>query len=265
MIPGGTEVRRIPLRVRDQILIISAIGGVVAIAWGYLYSLAADMSSMDMPSMNAAAMVGLRAWSAQDFFRMFGMWAVMMVGMMVPTAMRAVLIYAAATNRAEAQGKTVSQTYWFVMGYALTWSLFSIIATGVQWLLEQAGLLSPMMVSSSPKFGAGLLIAAGLYQLTPWKDVCLKHCQSPAMFIATHIRPGALGALRLGAYHGAYCLGCCWMLMGLLFLGGVMNLFWIAAITGFVLFEKLLPPSLRTVHLTGLLMVAGGLGFIGFG
>ena len=260
--PAASGSMRVSLRVRDKIIILAALGGVVAICWGYISTLAGDMSLMRPPSSNASAIVGMHPWKTTDFFRMFLMWAVMMVGMMVPTAMRAVLIYATAANRAKAQGRPVAQACWFVSGYAFTWIIFSVGAMGLQWAFEQAGLLSPMMVSSSPNLGAGLLIAAGLYQLTPWKDVCLKHCQSPAMFIATYFRPGYVGAIRRGAYHGAYCVGCCWVLMGLLFLGGVMNLFWIATITVFVLLEKLLPPSLKTVLLTGSLMVGSGIGFL---
>ena len=255
------DTTRIPLRVLDLFLIFTALGTTILIAWGYLFTLSEKMSAMDMSSMKAAAMVGMHTWHGDDFIRMFAMWVVMMVGMMIPTAMRAVLIYATVVNRADRSGSPVVQTYWFVAGYVVIWSIFSLGATVFQWALDQGGVLSPTMVIASPKLGAGLLIIAGLYQFTPWKDTCLKHCQSPAMFIAMQYKPGRIGALRLGTYHGGYCLGCCWVLMGLLFLGGVMNLIWIAAIAGFVLLEKLLPPSLRTVPLTGSLMVVSGFGF----
>jgi len=119
-----------------------------------------------------------------------------------------------------------------------------------------------MLVSSSPALGAALLIGAGLYQLTPMKDACLAHCRSPAHFIAEHWRAGPLGALRMGALHGAYCLGCCWLLMGLLFFGGVMNLLWIAAITLFVLIEKLVPYGRSGGRLAGLGMIAAGIGVL---
>jgi predicted metal-binding membrane protein len=125
-------------------------------------------------------------------------------------------------------------------------------------------LLSPMMVSVSAALGAALLITAGIYQLSPWKDACLKHCQSPAMYLASHFKPGIGGAIGLGSRHGSYCLGCCWALMALLFLGGVMNLLWIAAITSFVLAEKLLPPKLRIARVSGILMIVGGMVFLSF-
>jgi predicted metal-binding membrane protein len=151
----------------------------------------------------------------------------------------------------------VAPTASFVVGYLAVWTLFSLAATGAQWALDRAALLSPMLVASSPWLGALLLAAAGLYQLTPAKDVCLRHCRAPAHFIAAHWRPGVAGALRMGAIHGAFCLGCCWALMGLLFFGGVMNLLWIAAITLFVLGEKLLPAGPRTARWTGAAMILG--------
>jgi len=147
-----------------------------------------------------------------------------------------------------------------VTGYLAIWTLFSLAATGAQWALDRAALLSPMMVASSPWLGALLLAAAGAYQLTPAKEACLRHCRAPAHFIAAHWRPGVAGAFRMGAIHGVFCLGCCWALMGLLFFGGVMNLLWIAAITLFVLGEKLLPAGRRTARWSGAAMIlAAGL------
>lgn len=245
-----------PLRTRDRFFITSSLAVVVALAWGYLYVLATNMPAMS--KMDVAMSAGIRPWSLAESFLMFAMWVVMMVGMMVPTAMRAVLIYAGISHRAHAQGTPVAPTYWFVTGYAVVWSGFGLAATLFQAGFDRLGLLSPLMVSSSPLLGAGLLIAAGAYQLTPWKDVCLQHCQSPAMYLATRFRPGVGNAFALGMRHGTYCLGCCWLLMGLLFLGGVMNLLWIAAITGFVLLEKLLPASLRVARLSGWLMMFTG-------
>ncbi len=247
---------RWPLRTRDRFLISGSLAVVVALAWGYLTILAADMP--DMSKMDMAMSAGIGPWSLADLSLMFVMWVVMMVGMMVPTAMRAVLIYAGISNRADAQGTPVARTYWFVGGYAVVWSAFGLAATLFQAGIERLGLLSPTMVSSSPWLGASLLIAAGGYQLTPWKDACLKHCQSPALYLAAHFRVGVGGAFALGVGHGAYCLGCCWALMGLLFLGGVMNLLWIAAIASFVLLEKLLPASLRVARLSGWLMMLTG-------
>jgi len=241
------------LRRLDTLLIASALAVVVVLAWLYLYKLAFDMDAMDMDAMSN--MPHNRVWAPVDFLLMFIMWAVMMIGMMVPTALRAVLIYAGVARQAESRGSPLASTGWFVLGYVLVWTGFSLLATAGQGILHQLGLLSPMMASSSLYLGAGLLLAAGIYQLTPWKDVCLRHCQTPADYLAGKFTDDVLGAVGLGIRHGGYCLGCCWVLMSLLFLGGVMNLVWIAAITGYVLLEKLLPPQLRTAKVSGWLMI----------
>ena len=212
----------------------------------------------DMPGME----MSLHPWTSTDFFMMLLMWVVMMIGMMVPTAMRTVLIYARIGAQAQTRGQSFAPTWMFVMGYVVIWSLFSVAATGLQWALETRALLSPMMVTNSAHLGAALLVFAGIYQLTPFKDACLKHCQSPAEFISSHFKKGNFGAFQLGLTHGAYCLGCCWALMGLLFVGGVMNLVWILAITLFVLVEKLLPQGLRTVRITGVAMIASGIAYL---
>jgi predicted metal-binding membrane protein len=203
-------------------------------------------------------MVMIHHWTPFDFLMMFLMWAVMMVGMMVPTAVPMTLIYAAVARKAQRQGTPLAPTGAFVTGYIAMWTLFSVGATAAQWGLDQAALLSPMMVSKSPALGAGLLIAAGLYQLTPFKNACLEHCRGPADFFTRNWRKGMGGAFRMGLVHGAYCLGCCWVLMGLLFFGGVMNLLWIAAITFFVLLEKVLPSGDRGGKVAGALMLAAG-------
>ena len=212
-----------------------------------------------------AAMMKLHPWSTADFVFMFVMWAIMMVGMMLPSAAPMTLLYAGMVRKAERQGTPMAPIAVFVSGYLAMWGLFSVGATLVQWGLHEAAMLSPMMVAKSRVFGAGLLIVAGMYQLTPWKTVCLDHCRSPAHFIAEHWRPGARGAFRLGLHHGAFCLGCCWALMGLLFVGGVMNVLWIAAITIFVFLEKLLPVGLwanRLAGFAGISLIVSGLGLL---
>ncbi len=221
----------------------------VVLAWTYLIVL-----DFNMPEMSQ----GLHPWLPIDFAMMFLMWTVMMAAMMIPSAMRAILIYARISTKAKSQGQSIAPVSFFVSGYLAVWTLFSLSATVLQWGLEMAALLSPMMVLTSSSLGAVLLIAAGIYQLTPLKDACLKHCQSPVMFIANHYKKGLQGAIQLGVKHGLYCLGCCWMLMGLLFLGGVMNLVWIFAISLFVLIEKSLPAHFYSAQLTGLGMMSIG-------
>jgi predicted metal-binding membrane protein len=197
-------------------------------------------------------------WTARDSAMMLAMWVVMMVGMMLPAATPMALLYAQVARKAQRDGSALPPTAVFLSGYLLAWGGFSVAATAAQWALERMALLSPALVATSPALGAGLLIAAGAYQLSPWKNACLAHCRNPVMFFAEHFRPGPRGALRLGFRHGLYCLGCCAVLMGLLFVGGVMNLVWIAAITLFVLAEKLIPHGVGGGRIAGLAMIACG-------
>ncbi len=240
---------------RDKIAIFSALASIAAIAWIYLVMMANEMGDMEMV---AGQSMQIRPWSPGDFGMMFSMWAIMMIGMMLPTALPMTLVYAAVARKAEEQGAPVAPTVTFVFGYVVVWSAFSLAATLLQWGLDRAALLSPMMVLSSPWIGASTLVLAGIYQLTPAKQACLDHCRAPAHFISQHWRPGIAGAFRLGIEHGGYCLGCCWALMLLLFVGGVMNLLWIAAITAFVLAEKILPLGAASSRWTGPVMIVAG-------
>jgi predicted metal-binding membrane protein len=244
-------VRKLPRR--DRIAIVAGLAGTVLVSWVYLLTEAARMDAA-----MGDAMMQLRPWTGLDFTLMFVMWAVMMVGMMLPSAAPMALIYAAVSRKASSQGESLAPTAVFVAGYLVMWTLFSAGATGLQWGLERAALLSPMMVSTSPLLGGALLVAAGLYQMTPLKDACLRHCRSPAYFISEHWRPGVSGAFRMGLIHGAYCLGCCWLLMGILFFGGVMNLLWIAAIAIFVLLEKILPVGPVAGRVAGVALIGLG-------
>ena len=256
-----SQLSQLSLRQRDQLLIVSALTAIVFLSWWYLVQLNSQMNTM--PAMNSiqgmsGMNAGLHPWTPTDFLMMFIMWAVMMVAMMVPSAMRMVMIYSHVVAKEQTQDSLVTPTLAFAFGYIVVWSLFSLIATFLQWGLESAALLSPMMVTTSSSLGAGLLITAGIYQLTPLKDTCLKHCQSPAMFIASHYQKGITGAFKNGLTHGIYCLGCCWLIMCLLFVGGVMNLIWILAISLFVLAEKLLPARLVTHRITSYAMILAG-------
>ena len=245
---------------RERFIALASLLGVVVLAWLHLWNEAARMEPMPMGT-TAAAMESMsmqQVWSIDSFLLTFLMWSIMMVGMMLPSVAPTVLIYAGIARKAASDGQYVAAVGWFVIGYLLAWVGFSAAATALQWQLDEAMLLSPMMASSSAAFGASLLIAAGVYQFLPIKDACLTHCRSPVHFISAHWRAGSSGAVRMGLHHGAYCLGCCWVLMGLLFLGGVMNLLWIAAITGFVLLEKLLDFGRWTSRLSGAAMASAG-------
>ncbi|MDX8433387.1 DUF2182 domain-containing protein [Mesorhizobium abyssinicae] len=273
---------------RDRAVVAAALVVIAVLAWAYVLWLAADMSmpatpaqaggdmagmnmsdtstmdmsGMDMPGMNMGEAVApaFRAWAAADFGFIFAMWAVMMVGMMTPSVAPMLLLYAGVGHKAAASGRTIASTGWFFSGYLLVWIGFSLAATGAQWLLARLALLDPMMATNSGILGGVILIAAGLYQWTPMKGVCLSQCQAPIAFLTSHggFRTAPLGALRLGIAHGAYCLGCCWVLMALLFVGGVMNVLWIAAIAILILLEKTVPTGRALPRISGAVMVAIG-------
>ena len=189
-----------------------------------------------------------------------------MIAMMTPSAAPLILLYGRAYRHEQKLGKiksTVTPTFSFAAGYLVAWMGFSVLATGLQWGFERAGLVHAMqMWSMNSVFSASLLIAAGIYQLSPLKNVCLEHCRSPARFLAENFKPGAMGALRMGLKHGLFCLGCCWFLMGLLFAGGVMNLLWIAGLALFILLEKIGPQGHRIARIAGILMVVIGIWMI---
>jgi predicted metal-binding membrane protein len=251
---------------RDRALVIGAVAVTAAFAWAYILWLAAAMDMGQAASGAAAmAMPRLRPWSPAEFAFMFGMWAVMMVGMMLPSAAPMLLIHARVARQSSIQGKPIAATGWFAGGYILAWSGFSICATAAQWALERALLRSPMMASQSDAFGGAVLIAAGLYQWTPFKDRCLTQCQTPLLFIQRHggFRRDAPGSVGLGVRHGLYCVGCCWGLMALLFVGGVMNVLWIAGLTVFVLLEKVIPAGRLVSRTAGAGLVVLGLWTLG--
>jgi predicted metal-binding membrane protein len=231
----------------------------VALSWLYLVAASHDMYGA-MDGVSAWMMEG--SWDLRYSALIFAMWFVMMIGMMVPSAAPAILLYAVVLRNSPGADRPTARTYAFAGGYLLAWAGFSIAATLLQWLLAKAALLSPMMVSASPWLGAALLIVAGAYQFTPLKRACLEHCRGAVDFLTQNFRPGIGGALRIGAHHGLYCVGCCWALMLLLFFGGVMSLLWIAAITIFVLLEKLAPPGVQAGRLSGALLIVAGVALL---
>jgi predicted metal-binding membrane protein len=252
---------------RDRSVVLSAIVVITGLAWAYVFWLAANMdmgmeSSMGegMSGMGAMLEPAFRPWSAADFAFMFVMWAVMMVGMMMPSVAPMVLLYVNVGRKAAERGSPLAATGWFVAGYLLAWAGFSLAATVAQWQLSRLALITPMMSSANDLFGGLLLVAAGLYQWLPLKDVCLTHCQSPLGFLISRggFMASPWGSLRLGAEHGVLCVGCCWVLMSLLFVGGVMNLLWIAGLTIFILLEKIAPAGRFVPRLAGAAMAAAG-------
>jgi predicted metal-binding membrane protein len=249
---------------RDHTLVLAAIAGLTALSWAYLARTAGDMHGMgdapampDMPGMAHGAMHPT-PWTAAHFAMMLGMWAVMMVGMMLPAAAPMILFFATFAKRSREQGHRVAPVGAFVSGYLAVWSAFALLATTLQWALDRAALLSLHMAAISPVLSGAVLVAAGLYQWTPLKRACLSFCRSPVAFIVGHWRTGTGGAFRMGVEHGAFCVGCCWVLMALLFVGGVMNLLWVAAITLAVMIEKLAPRGVWIARAIGTALVLAG-------
>jgi predicted metal-binding membrane protein len=215
-----------------------------------------DMAAMDMGYLGAARGAGYWALTV-------AMWWTMMVAMMLPSAAPAVRLYARVHRHAATRGGGTAPVAAFVAGYALAWGAFALAATAVQAALAAAGGLAPMTLGIPQAWLAGVvLIAAGAYQFTPYQRACLAHCRAPAAFLSRHWRPGAAGALRLGARHGVFCLGCCAGLMALLFVGGVMNLAWIAALALLVLAEQRLPGGRAIGRVAGLVLVAWGVALL---
>lgn len=226
---------------REKVLVAASIAVLVALCWWFLArgaGMPRGMATMAMAPPPLSALVA--------------MWWLMMVAMMLPSAAPAILLYARVreTRRSDS---AIPQTWVFLAGYLLVWLVFSIAAAAVQWRL-----VGPSMALENAYLTGSLLLAAGVYQLSPLKSACLRECRSPAQFITRHWRPGIAGALRLGMLHGAYCVGCCWLLMALLFAGGVMNMLWVAALTLLVAAEKLLPGGQWIARISGASLIAWG-------
>jgi predicted metal-binding membrane protein len=236
---------------RETIAIVASIIGITLLAWTYLILMAFDMHSM--------ATMPLPFWNLQYFLMMLLMWAIMMVGMMLPSVLPTVLIYAAIARKAQKDDNGIASVSIFVSGYLVIWLAFSLLATGLQWYFDYLGLLSAMMKINNAIFAACLLILTGVYQCLPLKDACLQHCRSPVEFFRDHWRRGSIGAFTMGIHHGLFCLGCCALLMSLLFFGGVMSLVWIAGISVFVLLEKILPFGLLGAKMSGIFVILIGI------
>ena len=279
---------------RDSLIVASALVIITILAWVYLVILngemhmpaitraaptvISDMHGMDMHDMKAmsgnmlAAGQGsvvtgpaMTAWTPTYFVFIFAMWAVMMVGMMTPTVSPMVLVYSRLAKTSAAQGMPFASSMWFAGGYLIAWTSFAFLASLAQYALDRAALLTPMMTLQNRTVAGALLIGAGLYQWLPMKGACLSSCRAPLAFVQRHggFSASALGSLRLGSLHGLYCVGCCWALMLLLFVAGVMNLFWIAALMFVVLAEKILPAAAYLSRGVGVVAIGWGLWLLG--
>lgn len=243
---------------RDRVVVLAGLFGIVVLSWAYLVYLASHMGGMS-PEI---AMPRVEVWGFLDLLALYMMWSVMMVAMMVPSAAPLVLLFANVNRKRQQRADPLIPTGLFLLGYLLVWVGFSAAATLTQWGLHTAALISPMMVSASPLLGGLLLIAAGLFQWTPIKQACLRYCRSPLGFLTVEWREGKGRALFMGLKHGALCVGCCWVLMALLFVAGVMNLLWVASIAAFVLMEKVAPRGAQIGLATGAILVLGGVALL---
>jgi predicted metal-binding membrane protein len=248
---------------RDRAVAAVALLLLSALAWASLVRMRSEMSGgsgMTMPGMTmpGMAMPGMETWSAVELLQLFLMWATMMVAMMLPSAAPMILLVAGIQRRRWERASPAPSTAIFAAGYLVVWTVFSVVAATAQYGLHRAALLSPAMASTSPVVGGLILVTAGVYQLLPFKSICLTHCRSPLHFLQHDWREGRAGVLAMGVKHGLYCLGCCWALMALLFVAGVMNLLWVAVIAGLVLIEKVARFGPWIGELAGVVLVGWG-------
>jgi predicted metal-binding membrane protein len=245
---------------RERWIIAAALAAIAAAAWAYMIHEARGMNLTGVCECLGMQMRGSAGagWSVGTLLPLFLMWAGMMVAMMLPSAMPMILTFATVSRNRRRQERPYVPVTIFVAGYVTIWTGFSVLAAIAQWLLHRQALLSSSMASRSAWLGGILLLAAGVFQFTPLKHACLIQCRAPFDFIMTRWREGSLGAFRMGVEHGLFCTGCCWALMGLLFVAGVMNILWIAALSLLVGLEKLLPRGLWLSSATGVILTAWG-------
>lgn len=245
---------------RERLIIGGCLAAMAILAWLYLFHTKTAMPGMGMAGMDMPGMImpGLQVWGPSTVLLLFVMWAVMMVAMMLPSATPMLLAFLTVNKQRQAAARPYVPVSIFLFGYLAVWTGFSAVATLAEWGLHQAALLSPAMAATSPTLNGGLLIAAGVFQWTPLKSACLKGCRSPLTFLMREWREGAAGAFIMGLRHGAFCVGCCWVLMALLFVAGVMNLFWVAVIALFVMAEKILAKGELLGHVTGIALLIAG-------
>ena len=241
---------------RERWIIGAALIAIAGTAWIWMIREARDMTMTGVCECLGMPMGG--SWAGGTLLPLFVMWAGMMVAMMLPSAMPMILTFATVSRKRREEERPYVSVTIFVAGYVAVWSAFSLLAAIAQWILHKQALLSPDMVSRSAWLGGLLLLAAGIFQFTPLKHACLTQCRAPFEFIMTRWREGARGAFRMGVEHGVFCAGCCWALMGLLFVAGVMNILWIAVLSLAVGLEKMLPRGLWLSSATGVALTVWG-------
>jgi predicted metal-binding membrane protein len=254
-VAGITAPPSMPLR--DRVTLWGGLAAITVLSWIYLIRM--PMTPGDLPAI-AARWLSVLPQEAADLWLVFMMWTVMMVAMMLPSASPMIAMYARIAGQRQDSSRIA--VWFFASAYLVVWTLFSVAATIAQWALQRAALLRGDL-TAPPLIGAAILVIAGVFQLTPLKDACLSNCRSPLGFFMTEWRSGSGGAFRMGLKHGAFCVGCCWALMALLFVMGVMNLAWVAALTAFVLIEKATPYGRFVARSSGIAMLLVG-GFLAY-
>ena len=244
---------------RDRFVLLSALIGISAIAWAYTIALSSDSAH----GVHANILAEPRAWTGTDLAVTFGMWTVMMMAMMLPTAAPMVLSLAKISRDKSAAISPVAPATGFLIGYAIVMMAFSLVAAVAQWGFHQAAWTSITGESTNRVFAGAVLLAAGSFQFTRLKDACPRRCRSPLWFLMTQWRPGSVGGMRMGIAHGRFCIGCCWALMALMFVGGSMNLLWTAGLALFMLTEKVLPAGRTVGRIAGAGLVIWGSSLLG--
>ena len=255
---------------RDRAITGAVLAGLSALCWAYILAgagtgmTALHMSALPTSRHVTGPMMFMEpmAWTASYAGIMLVMWWLMMVAMMLPSAAPAILLFAALSRRQKEAGRPYVPTGLFVAGYLAVWAAFSVGAVALQWTLERTALVSPLMVTTSAILGGLILIGAGAWQFTPLKQSCLRHCRSPIEVLTRWRRPGRFSSLLTGAMHGAYCFGCCWVMMLLLFYGGIMNIYWIAGLASLVLVEKVAPAGPMIGRVMGSAFILWGAGVL---
>lgn len=242
---------------KDRLILIIALILLCAISWYYIIYLYNQMYPMNMDAF-LFAMPMSPEWTLVDFALLFLMWFVMMIAMMIPSVAPLILIFSMVNRKSKQTANPFVPSHYLLAGYLIIWAIFSLLATVLQWLFQNLNWLNPDMVVTNKTVGGIILILAGVFQFTPLKRQCLKYCQTPVSFIHTHWKEGRAGALQMGIKNGMYCLGCCWVLMLLLFVSGIMNLLWIVLISLFVLIEKLFPRFKLVSWLAGAALILYG-------
>lgn len=250
---------------KENIFVILCISILMILSWIYIFNISSMKTSGTMDSkLYNIIMPQMEKWTLNNTLTTLVMWSVMMIAMMLPSAMPMVLVFSAVNKKRHSFGNQLVPTWIFVFGYIIVWIIFSLIATLTQLVIHNFALVSPEIRIINPVLSGIILISAGVYQFTPVKEVCLKNCQSPLSFMMNYWRAGKVGAFIMGLHHGLYCVGCCWILMILLFVAGVMNLLWISLIAIFIFLEKVIQRNYLLSYIAGFLLIVWGFGLIAY-